>query len=68
MFFYDFKAFKIGNFSKILVFSDTVMRLLLQNNNIIEINGANLFISFYDKQEIIIEGKVNNINIKYENI
>lgn len=68
MFFYDFKAFKIGNFSKILVFSDTVMRLLLQNNNILEINGANLFISFYDKQEIIIEGKVNNINIKYENI
>ncbi len=68
MFFYDFKAFKIGDFSKILVFSDTVMRLLLQNNNILEINGANLFISFYDKQEIIIEGKVNNINIKYENI
>ncbi|MBQ9730869.1 MAG: YabP/YqfC family sporulation protein [Bacilli bacterium] len=68
MFFYDFKTFKIGNYSKILNFDDKKMVILLKNNNTVELIGSELFISFYDKEEIIIEGKIKDIKINYENV
>ena len=67
MFFYDSNTLKVGNYLRILSLKEDEIILLMKSNEKLEIKGLNLVISFYDKDEIIIEGRINSIRIIYEN-
>ena len=67
MFFYDSNILKIGDYLRILSLKDNNILLIMKTKEKIEINGVNLAISYYDKEEVIIEGRVNFIKIIYEN-
>lgn len=67
MFFYDSNTLKVGNYLRILSLKEDEIILLMKSNEKIEINGLSLVISFYDKDEVIIEGRINSIRIIYEN-
>ena len=67
MFFYDSNILKIGDYLRILSLKDNNILLIMKTKEKIEINGVNLAISYYDKEEVIIEGRVNFIKILYEN-
>lgn len=67
MFFYDSNTLKVGNYLRILSLKEDEIILLMRSNEKLEIKGLNLVISFYDKDEVIIEGRINSIRIIYEN-
>lgn len=67
MFFYDSNTLKVGNYLRILSLKEDEIILLMKSNEKLEIKGLNLVISFYDKDEVIIEGRINSIRIIYEN-
>ena len=67
MFFYDSNTLKVGNYLRILSLKEDEIILLTKSNEKLEIKGLNLVISFYDKDEVIIEGRINSIRIIYEN-
>lgn len=67
MFFYDSNTLKVGNYSRILSLKEDEIILLMKSKEKLEIKGLNLVISFYDKDEVIIEGRINSIRIIYEN-
>ena len=67
MFFYDSNTLKVGNYMRILSLKENEIILLMKSNEKLEIKGLNLVISFYDKEEVIIEGRINSIRIIYEN-
>lgn len=68
MFFYDSNMLKIGEYSNIINFDDqkVIIKLLNQSEFIIE--GMDLKVIYFDKQEIIIEGIIRKIEIIYEKI
>ena len=68
MFFYDSNILKIGKYLKILSLKENEINLLMKNKEKIVINGSSLRISFFDKEEIIVEGRINSIRIIYEDI
>ena len=67
MFFYDSNTLKVGNYLRILSLKEDEIILLMKSNEKLEIKGLSLVISFYDKDEVIIEGRINSIRIIYEN-
>lgn len=67
MFFYDSNTLKVGNYMRILSLKEDEIILLMKSNEKLEIKGLSLVISFYDKDEVIIEGRINSIRIIYEN-
>ena len=67
MFFYDSNTLKVGNYLRILSLKEDEIILLMKSNEKLEIKGLNLVISFYDKDDVIIEGRINSIRIIYEN-
>ena len=67
MFFYDSNTLKVGNYLRILSLKEDEIVMLMKSNEKIEIKGLSLVISFYDKDEVIIEGRINSIRIIYEN-
>lgn len=67
MFFYDSNTLKVGNYLRILSLKEDEIILLMKSNEKLEIKGLNLVVSFYDKEEVIIEGRINSIRIIYEN-
>lgn len=67
MFFYDSNTLKVGNYMRILSLKENEIILLMKSKEKLEIKGLNLVISFYDKEEVIIEGRINSIRIIYEN-
>lgn len=52
---------------RILSLKEDEIILLMKSNEKLEIKGLSLVISFYDKDEVIIEGRINSIRIIYEN-
>lgn len=68
MFFYDSNMLKIGEYSNIINLDDqkVVIRLLNESNLVVE--GLDLRVIYFDKQEIIIEGIIRKIEIIYEKI
>ena len=67
MFFYDSNTLKVGNYLRILSLKEDEIILLTKSNEKLEIKGLNLVISFYDKEEVIIEGRINSVRIINEN-
>ena len=67
MFFYDSNTLKVGNYLRILYLKEDEIVMLMKSKEKIEIKGLSLVISFYDKDEVIIEGRINSIRIIYEN-
>lgn len=68
MFFYDSNILKIGKYLKILSLKENEINLLMKSKEKIVLNGSSLRISFFDKEEIIVEGRINSIRIIYEDI
>lgn len=68
MFFYDSNMLKIGEYSNIINLDDqkVVIRFLNESNLVVE--GLDLRVIYFDKQEIIIEGIIRKIEIIYEKI
>lgn len=66
MFFYDSNKLKIGEYSNIINLDDqkVVIRLLNESNLVVE--GMDLKVIYFDKEEIIIEGIIRKIEIIYE--
>lgn len=66
MFFYDSNMLKIGEYSNIINLDDqkVVIRLLNESNLVVE--GLDLRVIYFDKEEIIIEGIIRKIEIIYE--
>ena len=57
---------KISNFKLIKLISNSKIEIII-NKRLLIINGVNLAMSFYSKEEITIKGKVDKIEF-YDNI
>jgi len=67
MFFYDDQILKVGKYIKLITVTEKEIKIEIYNNRQLIILGNDLKISFFDKSEVNIIGKIQRIEI-YENV
>lgn len=63
MFFYEKNTLRVGNFSKIISINKDKVSFFMNNNTKLIISGDDLQISFYDKNEVVLKGKIKEISL-----